>query len=152
MDAVSKRQIILAAFLALQSWKIYELIVEIQPAGLDLFDNLLTFFFKWASIEIIFIGLVHRFRVPRLTFSLATRGLMFGALLCINLALVIAGPWMGSWYKGLSMMEAVQKERADRQADINSILTSGTVNDIIGSKDALIKGTIILAILPLYIW
>lgn len=137
MDAVSKRQLVLAIFVVLQSWKLYEWIFDI-PNGFELLDSLLAFFFKWATIELLFVSAVHFFRIPKLTFSLPTRMLLFGILMCFNVGLIVVGPLASFW---LAPIAKIPSQPAS--LDVSSILIplkSGIVDDIAGSKDALLKG------------
>lgn len=131
MDAVSKRQLVLAVFLAVQSWKLYEWAFELLPAGFEYLDLLLAFLFKWATIELMLIGAVQYFRVPKMTWSLPTRAFLFGLLVCFNVGLIIVGPMVGVWFA----------PRRAVDADASSILKSGLVDDIAGSKDIFTKGT-----------
>jgi hypothetical protein len=131
MDAVSKRQLVLAVFLAVQSWKLYEWAFELLPAGFEYLDLLLAFLFKWATIELMLIGVVQYFRVPKMTWSLPTRAFLFGLLVCFNVGLIVVGPMIGVWF-------APRRT----ETDASSILKSGLVDDIAGSKDIFTKGCI----------
>lgn len=141
MDAVSKRQLVLATFLLIQSWKLYEWLFEIIPPGYDQLDGMITFFFKWCAVEFIFLAAVKWAKVPKMIAGMGKWGLIWGGLMCLNIGLIVVGP-----LSGLSGRSAGLDTRA-----ILEPLKNGLADDIAGSKEALIKGTVFLSLKRLYV-
>lgn len=121
MDSVSKRQVVLALFIALQSWKFYDWLVDLPTSLIrspDLLDDLLAFFFKWTAIELGFMAALHYARIPKLNWGFPTRAMMYAGFCCVTLGMAIFAPMM---VPGATMKDAL-------------------VDDVMGSRDALIKG------------
>lgn len=137
MDAVSKRQLVLAAFLCLESWKLYEWLFDLPPSYWVL-DAMLAFFFKWSFLELIFLGLVHCWKVPRLHWPLMTRTWIFALIIATNVVLLAVGPFLGVRDAASMAMPGL---------DPVTIMKSGLVDDIVGSKDLFVKGIFLMVFL-----
>lgn len=96
---MSKRQTVLALFIALQSWKLYDWLISLPmslktSAGSDVLDDLLAFFFKWAALELGFLAALHVARVPKMDWSLGTRVAVWGGMCCVTLGMAFFAPAM----------------------------------------------------------
>lgn len=120
MDSVSKRQFVLGLFVVLQSWKFYDWLVDLPVSmvgGPEVLDDLLAFFFKWAAIELGFLAALNYARIPKLDWGFPTRALIYGGMCFVTLGMAIFAPTL----PGTAVKDAL-------------------VDDIMGSRDALIKG------------
>lgn len=133
MDSVSKRQTALALFVALQSWKLYDWLIDL-PRSLsnlngtgsgDVLDDLLAFIFKWTALELVFLAGLNYVRVPKLVWSLSTRMMMYGMLCCMTLGMAFFAPALIPGPKSIQ---------------VQSSLHQAAVDDVAGSRQNLIRG------------
>lgn len=95
VDAVTKRQLVLALFVLLQAFKLFEWLVGLPrtiASAPESIDALLGFFFKWTMLELGFMVGLYWARIPRLTWRMETRALVYGMLAGMNLLLVLFAP------------------------------------------------------------
>lgn len=129
VDAVTKRQLVLALFVLLQSFKLFEWLVGLPRTiaeAPESIDALLGFFFKWTMLELGFMVGLYWARIPKLTWKMETRALVYGMLAGMNLVLVIFAPVL------------LHGDRGD-PVKSDPLQAGLVVDDIIGSKE-LIRG------------
>ncbi len=132
---MSKRQLVLALFIALQSWKLYEWLIEVpsalgRPGTVDLLDMIIAFLVKWAAIELGLLAGLYWAKISKFRWSVPTSGAIWVCLCMVNVMLVLFGSRGGpSLYKA-------------NLADQASIYQAIIVDDVAGSKENLIRGII----------
>lgn len=136
MDAVGKRQTALAIFLLIQSVKLYEWWsrdVSVDNSGYALV-------FKWALIESALLLVLQRMQVPRLHFTLGATMLIALAFIFFNCVLIVWLPWCLSYVRDWVMPLSF---RDHYHVNVDSI------DDIAGSREKFIQGTIMIIIMLL---
>jgi len=137
MDSVSKRQLALAIFLALQSWKLYEWLSELPTAitsGKSLLDALLGYVLRWSIVDLTFIVGLHIARIPKLIWPLPKQMAIFGSIVVLNVAMVILAP--------IFLINSPRLSATDEVGLIDRGQLTALVDDIAGSKENLYKGKV----------
>lgn len=126
MDAVGKRQCVLAIFILIQANKLYD--------WLNWETHLRWgFVAKWALWETSLFLFLWHLRIPRLSFSLFVALLLAGFLLFINGAFFVILPWT---------IEALRLRYMPLSATVEMVggIDGQGVDDIAGSKELLLQG------------